>query len=611
MLGNVAKLIAATALCTIGATAALAAGTKSHAIAIHATPKYGPDFAHFDYVDPNAPKGGELKLAAIGNAFDNLNPYVLKGITAAGIGGTFDTLFERSQDEPTAAYGLVAESIEVAEDGTWVKFKLRDIARFHDGTPIIAEDVVFTFNAIKTKGHPFYRAYYKDVINAEAEDRLVAKFTFSDGKNHELPAIVADLPVLSKAYWADKDFEKTTLEPPLGSGPYRVVDVDPGRSITYERVKDYWAANLPVNVGQNNFDRMHYDYYRDQTVALEAFKAGNYDFRSENNSKLWATGYDSPALKEGWIQKQLVAHSNPAGMQGFIFNTRRPFFSDPKVRKALAYAFDFEWTNKTLFYGQYTRSTSFFSNSELASSGKPTPAELEILEPFRGQIPDEVFTQEYVPPSTDGSGSNRNNLREAIKLLKEAGWVIKDKKLTDAKTGQQFAFEILLQQPAFERIVLPLQNNLKRLGIDMKVRTVDRAQYKKRTDDFDFDMVVGGFGITHSPGNEQRDFWHSENADRTGSRNTAGAKNPVIDAMVDLIVAAPDRETLVERTKAFDRVLLWNHFVIPNWHIDSFRIAYWDFLIRPKTTPKYGLGVMTWSIDRERQAAISKARQGG
>nr|MCH9674897.1 extracellular solute-binding protein [Gammaproteobacteria bacterium] len=434
------------------------------------------------------------------------------------------------------------------------------------------------------------------------------KFTFKDGTNHELPAIVGQLPVLSRAYWEGKDFSKTTLEAPLGSGPYRVTNVDAGRSITYERVKDYWAQDLPVRRGQNNFDRIHYDYYRDQTVALEAFKAGNYDFRRESSSKLWATGYESPALDAGWVKKELIPHSLPAGMQAFIFNTRREIFRDPKVRRALAYAFDFEWTNKTLFYGQYARSNSFFTNSELASSGTPGADELAVLEKYRGKVPDEVFSTAYTPPTTDGSGNLRSNLRKAIKLLKEAGWSIKDKKLTHAKTGKVMAFEMLLVAPAFERIVLPLQKNFERLGIDMKVRTVDQAQYKSRSDDFDFDVIVGNFGITLSPGNEQRDFWHSSKAQLKGSRNLAGVNDPVVDDLIDLIVSAPDREALVTRTKAFDRVLLWSHYVIPNWHTNKFRVAHWDYFGRPEVDPAYALGVMTWWVDDTKKQAVRDAR---
>ena len=582
----------------------------SHAVTIHDTPKYDKNFKHFDYVDPNAPKGGEIKLAAIGNSFDNLNPYTLKGISAAGINNTFDTLTINSSDEPNTSYGLVAQWIEIAEDGTWVKFHLRTNAYFHDGSRITPEDVVFTFNIIKAKGHPFFRAYYADVTKAEVIDADSVKFSFQNGLNHELPAIVGQLPIMSKAYWKNKAFDKTTLNPPLGSGPYRVINVDAGRSITYERVDNYWAKDLPAQIGKYNFARIHYEYYRDQTVALEAFKAGNYDFRLENNSKLWATGYQSPALQANWIKKELIPHSNPGGMQAFVFNTRRSLFKDPQVRKALAYAFDFEWTNKALFYGQYTRSTSYFSNSELASSGVPSFSELEILEAFRGRIPDEVFTTPYTPPTTDGSGNIRKNLRTSLDLLKEAGWIIKNNRLTNKETGEIFEFQMLLLQPAFERIVLPLKNNLRRLGIGMKIRTVDQAQYKKRRDDFDFDMTVDNFGITHSPGNEQRDFWHSSNTNVPGSRNHTGVNDPVIDEFIELIVTAPNRDALITRTKAFDRVLLWNHFVIPNWHINKFRASYWDFFNRPKTTPKYDLGLMTWWVDTKRRSAILAARKG-
>ena len=591
-------------------TNAYGESTISHAVTIHDTPKYDRNFKKFDYVNPNAPKGGGIKLAAIGNSFDNLNPYTLKGISAAGINSTFDTLTVSSNDEPNTSYGLVAQWIEIAEDGTWVKFHLRPNAYFHDGSRITSEDVVFTFNIIKSKGHPFYRAYYAEVIKAEALDIGSVKFSFQNGLNHELPAIIGQLPIQSKAYWQDKAFDKTTLIPLLGSGPYRVINVDAGRSITYERVDDYWAKDLPVQIGKYNFARIHYNYYRDQTVALEAFKAGNYDFRLENNSKLWATGYQGPALQSGWIKKELIPHRNPGGMQAFVFNTRRSLFKDPRVRKALAYAFDFEWTNKALFYGQYTRSTSYFSNSELASSNVPNPDELEILEAFRGKIPDEAFIASYVPPITDGSGNIRKNLRTGLNILKEAGWIINNGKLQNKETGEVFEFEMLLLQPAFERIVLPLKNNLRRLGIKMKIRTVDQAQYKKRRDDFDFDMTVDNFGITHSPGNEQRDFWHSSNANVPGSRNHTGVKDPAIDEFVELIVTAPNRDALITRTKAFDRVLLWNHFVIPNWHINKFRVAYWDFFNRPKITPKYNLGLMTWWVNTKRRSAILADRKG-
>ena len=574
-----------------------------HALAMHGKPKYGPGFGHFDYVNPQAPKGGDVRLYAMGT-FDNLNAFTLKGVAAAGLGGIHDTLLTESSDEAFSEYGLLAETIEMPEDRSWVAFTLRKEARWHDGVPVTVDDVIFSLETLKTKGHPFYRAYYANVIKAEkAGDRRV-KFTFSVKDNRELPLIVGQLPILPKHYWEDRQFDKTTLEPPLGSGPYRIEAYQPGRSITYVRVPDYWGKDLPVNVGRYNFDRMHYDYYRDSTVALEAFKAGEYDFRLENSSKDWATAYDVPAVNEGLIKKRLIPNERPTGMQAFVFNLRRPQFQDRRVRQALTYAFDFEWTNRTLFYGQYTRTTSFFSNSELASSGPPGPEELKILEPFRGKIPPEVFTKAYEPPTTKGDGNIRANLRKAVKLLNEAGWVFKDQKLVNQKTGEPFSFEILLDDPTWERISLPFAKNLERIGIEARVRTVDAAQYEKRKEDFDFDMIVDVFGQSLSPGNEQRDFWGSAAASEPGSRNTIGIKNPVVDALIDLVISAPDRESLIYRTRALDRVLLWGYYVIPHWHIQGFRVAYWNKFGIPEVAPKYALGFDTWWVDPRLEAAL-------
>jgi microcin C transport system substrate-binding protein len=574
---------------------------------MHGDLKYGPDFKHFEYVNPNAIKGGTVRLEDIGT-FDSLNPFILKGVAAAGIGGLFDTLTARSDDEPFSQYGLIAETIETPADRSWVAFTLRPEARFHDGSPITVEDVIFTFETLKAQGHPFYRAYYANVVKAEKVGERKVKFSFSPGENRELPLIVGEMPVLSMAYWSTRDFEKTTLEPPLGSGPYKVESVDPGRSITYRRVQDYWADKLPVNVGRNNFDIIRYDYYRDATVALEAFKSGEYDFRLETSAKNWANAYNSPAIAQGLIKKEEIAHQQPAGMQAFVFNTRRSLFQDRRVRQALAYAFDFEWANKNLFNGAYKRTTSYFANSELASSGLPSPEELNILEPFRGQVPEEVFTPEYRPPVTDGSGNIRENLRKALALLKEAGWVIKDKRLVNTKTGTSMEFEILLVDPAFERIALPFVRNLERLGATARVRTVDTTQYQNRVDQFDFDMIVTTFPQSLSPGNEQRDFWSSEKASVPGSRNLAGIKDPVVDKLVALVISAPDRQSLVHRTRALDRALLWGRYVIPQWHINVFRVAYWDKFGRPDKTPPYALGFETWWVDAAKEQALAKAK---
>ena len=567
----------------------------AHGLSIHGDLKYGPGFSHFGYVDPRAPKGGSVTLRAIGT-FDNLNPFILKGVPAAGIGNTFDTLTVASTDEPSSEYGLVAETVETPADRAWVAFTLRAAARFHDGSPMTVEDVIWTFDTLRTRGHPLYRSYYAQVASVAKTGPRTVKFTFKGNENRELPVIVGQLPVLSKAYWTSHDFAKTTLEAPLGSGPYRVESLEPGRSITYRRVKDYWAAALPVNVGRHNFDTIRYDYYRDDVVALEAFKAGAYDFRAENSSKNWATAYDVPAVRDGRIRKQAIPNEIPTGMQGWVYNTRRAIFSDARVREALAAAFDFEWSNAHLFYKAYTRTRSYFSNSELASRGLPTEAEVKVLAPFRGRVSDEVFRREYRPPSTEPGGL-RPNLLHALDVLKQAGWVVRDMRLVNTQTGRPLTFEILLDDPNWERIALPFVKNLERLGVSARVRTVDSAQYEYRMKQFDFDMTVGLFQQSLSPGNEQLDFWSSASASTPGSRNLAGVRDPVVDRLIELVIAAPDRPALVARTRALDRVLLWGHYVIPHFHITAFRVAYWNRFGRPAVAPKYDLGFETWWIE--------------
>ena len=567
----------------------------AHGLSIHGDLKYGPGFSHFGYVDPRAPKGGSVTLRAIGT-FDNLNPFILKGVPAAGIGNTFDTLTVASTDEPSSEYGLVAETIETPADRAWVAFTLRAAARFHDGSPMTVEDVIWTFDTLRTRGHPLYRSYYAQVASVAKTGPRTVKFTFKGNENRELPVIVGQLPVLSKAYWTSHDFAKTTLQAPLGSGPYRVESLEPGRSITYRRVKDYWAAALPVNVGRHNFDTIRYDYYRDDVVALEAFKAGAYDFRAENSSKNWATAYDVPPVRDGRIRKEAIPNEVPTGMQGWVYNTRRPIFSDPRVRAALAAAFDFEWSNAHLFYKAYTRTRSYFSNSELASRGLPTEAELKVLAPFRGRVSDEVFRREYRPPSTEPGGL-RPNLIHALELLKQAGWVVRDMRLVNTQTGRPLAFEILLDDPNWERIALPFVKNLERLGVSARVRTVDSAQYEYRMKQFDFDMTVGLFSQSLSPGNEQVDFWASTSATTPGSRNLAGVRDPAVDRLIELVISAPDRPALIARTRALDRVLLWGHYIIPHFHITAFRVAYWNRFGRPAVSPKYDLGFETWWIE--------------
>ncbi|MBV8890287.1 MAG: ABC transporter substrate-binding protein [Alphaproteobacteria bacterium] len=569
--------------------------------------KYGAGFSHFDYANPDAPKGGTMRLSAIGT-YDTLNPFVVKGLPAAGIGMIFDTLMSPAEDEPVSEYGLAAESAELAPDKLSVLYTLRPEARFHDGTPMTPADVVWTFDTLRDKGAPMYRSYYGDVTGVEPEGDRGVRFRFKSTENRELPQILGEMPVLSKAYWSGREFDKTTLDIPLGSGPYKIEAIDAGRSITYRRVPDYWAINLPVNKGRYNVDVIRYDYYRDATVALEAFKAGQYDYRRENSSKDWATGYDSPALRQGLIKKEEIPNELTSGMQGFGFNLRRPLFQDPRVREALGYAFDFEWSNKNLFYGAYKRTRSYFDNSELAATGVPQGAELQILDKYRGQIPDQVFTTEYNPPKYDGSGNIRDGLRIALRLLKEAGWAFQGEKLVNEKTGQPFEFELLLDNPQFERIVLPFVQNLARMGVIAHVRTIDNAQYERRVDTFDFDMTVVLFPQSLSPGNEQREFFGSAAADQQGSRNQLGIKSPVIDQLIEGLIAAPDRASLVVYCHALDRVLQYGYYVVPNFHTSDFWVAYWDKYKRPQISPKYGLGLETWWVDPNAEKTVEEKK---
>ncbi|PWG61434.1 extracellular solute-binding protein [Sediminicurvatus halobius] len=591
-------------LALVLALAAGQAAADDHALAMHGEPKYGPGFEHFDYVNPDAPKGGTLRLANVAaSTFDSLHPFILRGTPAAGLGLVYDTLTERSLDEPFTEYGLLAERIQVAEDNSHVRFTLREAARFHDGEPVTPEDVVFTFQRLKQDGHPQYRLYYRDVERAEQTGPRQVTFHFATTQNPELPLIIGQMPVLPQHYWEDRDFTATTLEAPLGSGPYRVVEVEPGRRIVYERVADYWAEDVPVKRGHHNIGRISYDYYRDGTVALQALKAGEYDLRQENVARNWATAYDIDAVERGLLRKEEIPHSQPAGMQGFFFNTRREIFSDPQVREALTYAFDFEWTNENLFYGAYERTRSYFENSELAATGLPSAAELELLEPHRDQLPERVFTQAYQPPSTEGR-SLRQNLREAMALLREAGWQVQDGVLTHQESGREMRFEILLVSPSFERVVLPFEQNLERLGAEVSVRTVDPTQYQNRMDQFDFDMTVHVAPQSLSPGNEQRDFWSCAAAETQGSRNVAGVCDPVVDELVERVIDAPTREALVTRTRALDRVLQYGFYAVPNWHTDVYRVAYWDRFGRPPQNPPYGLALDTWWYDEDKAERV-------
>ncbi|MBK5002000.1 ABC transporter substrate-binding protein [Pseudomonas sp. S31] len=583
-----------------------ALAAPQHALTLYdEAPKYPADFKHFDYVNPDAPKGGTFRQSSFGG-FDSLNPYINKGVAAENLSIIYDTLMRQSLDEPFTEYGLVAGKIEKAPDNSWVRFYLRPEARFHDGHPIRAEDVVFTFNALVKQGAPLYRQYYADVADVVAEDPLRVRFDFKHKNNRELPLILGQLPVLPKHWYQDRDFARGNLEIPLGSGPYKVAEVKPGRSIRYERVKDYWAKDLPINRGQYNFDFMTFDSYRDNTVALEALKAGAFDFWQELSAKNWATAYNVPPVRDGRLIKEELPNGNPTGMQGFVFNLRRPVFQDVRVREALSLLLDYEWTNKQLFNGAYTRTASYFENSEMAARGLPSSDELKILEPLRGKVPDKAFSEAFHNPVSDGSGMIRDQQRKAYQLLQEAGWKIANDKMVDTQ-GKPVSIEFLLVQTEFERVLLPFKRNLADLGIELNIRRVDVSQYINRLRSRDFDMIVGGFPQSSSPGNEQREYWSSAAADNPGSRNFIGLRDPAIDQLVEQLINADSRQNLIDHTRALDRVLLWGYYVIPNWHIKTWRVAYWNHIGHPKVSPKYDVGIDTWWIKPNVTPAVTEA----
>lgn len=583
--------------------------TPAKGVAMHGRPRYGWNFKNFDYANPDAPKGGTLKMSAFGS-FDTFNPYTIKGVSAAGSGMLFDTLMVESADEPFSEYGLIAETIEMPKDRSWVVFNINKKARFHDGTPITAEDVVFSFNILRTKGLPMFRYYYGNVEEVTAEKPMRVLFKFKPGDNRELPLILGQMPVFSKKYWEDKDFSATTLTPPVGSGPYKVGEFETGRYVVYERDPDYWAKDLPAVKGFYNFDKIRYDYYRDATVAVEAFKSAAFDLRVENEAKKWVSAYEGFSQKNGLI-KESFDHGMPSGMQGFVFNTRRAIFADKRVRQALGLVFDFEWTNKNLFYGLYQRTQSYFDNSEMAAKGLPRGRELKLLKKYEDQLPPEVFKKKFALEKTTADGNIRPQLEEAFKLLEQAGWTVQDGVLKNER-GEAFKFEILIDSAsssAWERITLPYIRNLKRLGIQAVLRAVDSTQYKNRTDTFDYDMIVNIWGQSTSPGNEQRYFWGSSAADMAGSQNYAGIKNPVVDALIEEIIEAPDRQSLVAATKALDRVLLWEHYVVPHWYVPSVRLVYWNKFGMLKDPVMKGVQLMTWWVDPKKEQDLKTLRQ--
>ena len=590
--------------------AAATAQETTHGLSLFGDLKYGPDFAHFDYAEPNAPKGGVLHLATV-DTFSTLNPFTLKGVSAAGAGLPFESLLEGSADEADSAYGLIAEGVALAPDRRSVRFLLRPQARWHDGTPITARDVAFSFEILTTEGHPAFANQLAGVDRVETAGEHDVTFHLADPDNRKLPLIVGGLSIVSEAYYRVHAFGETTMEPPLGSGPYRVAKVDPGRSVTYGRVADYWGAQLPNNAGRFNFDTIVYDYYRDRTVLVEALKAGEYDLHEEFTSKVWATQYDIAAVEEGWLIKDVLKDNTPSGVQAFFFNTRLPQFQDRRVREAFAYAFDFEWLNKNQFYGIYDRMASYFENSELAARGLPSEAELALLEPHRGAVPDEVFTTEFVPPSTDGSGNNRRNLRAARALLKEAGWVTRDGALVNGATGEPMTVEFLYFEPTFERIYAIFARSLERLGVGVTLRLVDGAQYEERLKTHDFEITTIRFVFSLSPGAELNSYFASSTVDQIGSFNIPGIKDPVVDALVAEVAAATDRDSLIAAARALDRVLLWGHYMVPQWYKGAHHLVYWNKFDRPALKPRYARGIIdTWWFDREKDDALRAYREG-
>jgi microcin C transport system substrate-binding protein len=586
-----------------------------HAMSLFGDIKYPADFKRFDYVNPDAPKGGVVRQILIGT-FDNLNVTVagVKGAIAAPVQLIYESLTTPSLDEVSTEYGALAEVFSHPEDFSSVTYRLRAQAKWHDGKPVTPEDVIFSLDAFK-KYHPQYSAYYRHVVKAEKNGDRDIKFTFDAPGNRELPQIVGQLLVLPKDWWEGSDAEgrkrdisATTLEKPLGSGPYRIKDFVSGRSIVLERVKDYWGRDLGANIGRNNFDELRYEYFRDSIVALEAFKGDQVDWRTENSAKNWATAYDFPAVTEKRVLLEEFPNRSSGIMQAFALNIRRDKFRDPRVRRALNFAFDFEEMNKQIFFDQYKRVSSYFDGTELASNGLPQGKELEILETVRAEVPAEVFTTAYTNPVGGSPEAVRENLREGLRLLKEAGYEIRDRKLVESKTGAQFTIELLNEDPSFERVMLFFKPSLERLGIAVSVRTIDPSQYENRLRSWDFDIVVSSWGESLSPGNEQREYWGSQAADMAGSRNIIGIKNPAIDKLIERVIFTKDRDDLVAATKALDRVLLWNHYVVPQWNYPKVRTARWDRFGQPAEMPKYGLsGFPTiWWFDADKAAKIGK-----
>tara|TARA_Y100001970_G_scaffold57759_1_gene73197 strand:+ start:4420 stop:6222 length:1803 start_codon:yes stop_codon:yes gene_type:complete len=577
---------------------------KSHGIAMHGQPKYAENFLHLDYVNPNAPKGGVIKFGSYGS-FDNLNRVAFKGSKAAGLGYVNDTLMRRVWDEAFSLYGLIAQYADMPEDRSSITFYINPNAKFHDGSAITREDVLFSLETFQTKGTPNQKKTYGKVISTEMIGDFGIKMNFVNNEDKELPLIIAGfLPIIPKKYYENIDVTKTFLDIPLGSGPYKIESLDAGRQIKYERVKNYWAKDLPVNKGQYNFDYIVYDYYKDVNVLIEAFKVGDYDYRREYNVKRWFTEYDFKAVNDGDVILQEMKNDRPVGMNALVMNSRKEIFQNRQIRLAMSYAYDHEWINKVIHENAYVRTDSYFDNSPLASSGLPSDAELILLNPYKDQLPGDVFNKEFVPPKTDGSGNNRSNLLIAKKILEEEGWFINNNKLM--KDGKEFKFEFLIISPSDEKIGLAFQKNLKTLGITMDLRTVDSSQYQARLLNYDFDMIKRYWGVSLSPGNEQQFYWGSDVGKKDGSRNYSGVDSPVVDALIEKLISAKTREELTTAIHALDRVLLWGHYVIPLYHSNTDRIAYWNFLEYPKKIPLYGIVIESWWINKDKAQKINQ-----
>lgn len=583
----------------------------SHGLSVFGELKYGPDFPHFDHVDPKAPTGGVLSLqikSASGNqafdTFNTLNIFVLKGDGAAGMDLTFDTLMVGSADEAGSAYGLVAEHVRVSADKLTYRFEIRPQARFHDGSKLTAEDVAFSLNLLKSKGHPNYRLMLSEMVSAEAENPGLVMVKLSPKRSRDLHLVIAAMPIFSKAYWQTRDFEAASLEVPLGSGPYKVGRFEQGRFIEFERVRDYWAADLPVTRGFNRFDRIRYEYFRDRQVAFEAFKIGTLNYHEEFTSRIWATGYDFPAMREGKVKREDIASGAPTGSQGWYFNTRRAAFKDPRIREAIGLAFDFEWTNRNIMFSSFRRMTSFFENAPMKAQGMPSPAELVFLEPHRDKLPAEVFGEPFLPPISDGSGNDRALLRRADELLRAAGCK-RDGSVLKLPNGQPFEIEFLDFSTALQPHTQPFQANLKRLGIEARSRIVDAAQYQRRMDAFDFDMASRALGGALIPGDSLRLIYGSEAARIQGGRNLAGIEDPVVDRLVEIIARAETSATMIAACKALDRVLRAGRYWVPMWYRPSAWVAHWDVFSRPGKPPTFGTGApATWWYDADKAKRI-------